>query len=261
MGKEQTSPPRATTCTNPNSITTQHTARHDAQTTPGRHQMAPPAGPHARPRPHPGQRHGGAARRRPPAQAGPTPLNTNSTDTAQRLITTGRPFMARRTMGASLRDLIRYHLAGSRQQAWNPRTRNPNCGTQYHRPGTPQRNPNHTVSREGARRRSEGSARQPNPCLVLSLTNHEDLHHTNSSNAPPMPGVGAAITPHPAQKVPSKVDRADIRMRRRRHEGQRSARGYLESPKRPGHPERHPRMGFGSDKCTHPWRSALIGMY
>ncbi|KAK2873291.1 hypothetical protein Q8A73_024521 [Channa argus] len=64
-----------------------------------------------------------------------------------------------------------------------------------------------------------------------------------------------------AQKVPSKVDRADIRMRRRRHEGQRSARGYLESPKRPGHPEGQPRMGFGSDKCTHPRRSALVGMY
>ena len=34
-------------------------------------------------------------------------------------------------------------------------------------------------------------------------------------------------------------------MRRRRHEGQRSARGYLESPKRPGHPERHPAWVLG----------------
>ena len=34
-------------------------------------------------------------------------------------------------------------------------------------------------------------------------------------------------------------------MRRRRHGGQRSARGYLESPKRPGHPERHPAWVLG----------------
>lgn len=34
-------------------------------------------------------------------------------------------------------------------------------------------------------------------------------------------------------------------MRRRRHEGQRSARGYLESPKRPGRPERHPAWVLG----------------
>ncbi|KAM7365106.1 hypothetical protein PAMP_025203 [Pampus punctatissimus] len=34
-------------------------------------------------------------------------------------------------------------------------------------------------------------------------------------------------------------------MRRRRHEGKRSARGYLESPKRPGRPERHPAWVLG----------------
>ncbi|KAI4785174.1 hypothetical protein KUCAC02_009898 [Chaenocephalus aceratus] len=34
-------------------------------------------------------------------------------------------------------------------------------------------------------------------------------------------------------------------MRRRRHEGQRSARGYLESPKRPGRPGEHPAWVLG----------------
>ncbi|XP_062370470.1 basic salivary proline-rich protein 2-like [Cinclus cinclus] len=57
-----------------------------------------------------------------------------------------------------------------------------------------------------------------------------------------------------AQTVPSKVDRADIRMGRRRRGGVRSARGYLESPKLPGGPglvldqpgSRHPRRRRGA---------------